>query len=184
MEPFLGQLALFPYTFAPRSWADCDGQLLPISSNSALFSLIGTIYGGDGRTTFALPDLRGRVPIHLGTGPGLPTYSIGQRAGNYQTFLTVNNLPAHNHTATASVSATNAASSTPVAGESIGIPGSQSGRAFNPTLGYVNASPNVNLNSGTITVNNTGSNTAIDNMQPYLTMRWCIALQGIYPSRS
>lgn len=93
-EPWIGQLMCVGYNFAQRGWANCDGQLLPISQNSALFSLYGTMYGGDGRTTFALPDLRGRVPIHLGQGPGLPSYNQGQRGGNYETTQP----PAHTHT--------------------------------------------------------------------------------------
>lgn len=182
MEPFLGQLMLVPYNFNPRFWANCDGQLLPISSNSALFSLIGTIYGGDGETTFALPDLRGRVPIHVGNGPGLPSYSLGSRSGNYQTFLSTANLPPHNHTATMNVNNTRSTINTPTSGLSIGTPGIFDGRNFTDHVGFNSAAPNVDLNAGTVLVNNTGSGTSFSNMQPYLTMRWVIALVGIYPS--
>ncbi len=182
MEPFLGQLMLVPYNFAPRFWANCDGQLLAISSNSALFSLIGTIYGGDGETTFALPDLRGRIPMHLGNGPGLPSYGLGQRSGNYQTLLSVNNLPAHNHTAGLNVNSTNASQSAPTAGSSIATPGVPEGRDFRSTYGFNASTPDIALNSQSIAVGNTGANIPFNNLQPYLTMRWVIALVGIYPS--
>ena len=97
MEPFIGQIIMFGGNFAIRSFALCDGQLQPISQNTALFSLLGTIYGGDGRTTFALPDLRGRVPVHMGNGPGLSSYRIGQRLGVERMTLTANNVPPHSH---------------------------------------------------------------------------------------
>ena len=97
MEPFIGQIQAFGFNFPPQGWATCDGQLLPISSNSALFSLLGTIYGGDGRTTFALPDLRSRSIVHNGTGPGLDTISMGERAGFYQHTLTIAQMPNHTH---------------------------------------------------------------------------------------
>ncbi|MEP2936896.1 MAG: tail fiber protein [Gilvibacter sp.] len=184
MEPFLGQLMLVPYNFDPRLWASCNGQLLPISSNTALFSLIGTIYGGDGETTFALPDLRGRMPIHLGTGPGLPTYSLGQRSGNPTTTLITANLPAHSHPATANVNSADAANETPAIGDSIAAPGYVEGRSFLKIKGFNTATPDVALNAATISVANTGSNTAFSNMPPYLTMRWVIALVGIFPSVS
>ena len=100
-EPFIGEIRIFGFNFAPRGWALCDGQLLPISQNSALFSLLGTIYGGDGRTTFALPDLRGRAALHEGTGPGLSPRQLGQRSGSETNTLTVNQLPPHTHQARA-----------------------------------------------------------------------------------
>ena len=97
-EPFLGTIGIFGFNFNPRGWATCDGQLLAISSNSALFSLLGTTYGGDGRTTFGLPDLRGRVPVHMGQGPGLSSYHLGSKSGAERIYITVPNLPAHTHT--------------------------------------------------------------------------------------
>ena len=100
MEPFIGQIMMFSGNFAPRGWAFCDGQLLAIAQNSALFSIVGTTYGGDGRTTFGLPDLRGRTPVHQGNGPGLPPVSLGQKGGAASTTLIVQNLPAHTHAAT------------------------------------------------------------------------------------
>src|SRR5512140_216933 len=96
--PFIGEIVMFAGNFAPRSWALCNGQLLPIAQNTALFSILGTTYGGDGRTTFALPDLRGRVPVHPGQGPGLSNYVLGEMAGTENTTLLINNMPAHNHT--------------------------------------------------------------------------------------
>ncbi|WP_430974469.1 tail fiber protein, partial [Sunxiuqinia rutila] len=101
-EPFVAQISMFGGNFAPRNWAFCDGQLLAISSHTALFSLLGTTYGGDGRTTFALPDLRGRTPVHAGNGPGLSPRALGSKFGSEQTTLTTNNLPSHNHTVTVS----------------------------------------------------------------------------------
>ena len=102
VEPFIGEISMVAFTFAPRGWAFCDGQLLAISQNTALFSLIGTTYGGDGRTTFALPDLRGRVPLHMGNGPGLTSRPEGQKGGSETVTLTVSQMPAHNHQANAS----------------------------------------------------------------------------------
>ena len=101
-EPFIGQIQIFGFNFPPRGWSFCDGQLLPIAQNTALFSLLGTTFGGDGRTTFGLPDLRGRVAIHPGTGPGLPPVTWGQRGGAASTVLTTNQMPNHNHQAIAS----------------------------------------------------------------------------------
>lgn len=182
MEPFIGQLMCVGFNFAPNGWAKCDGQLLAIASNTALFSLLGTIYGGDGRTTFALPDLRGRIPLHNGTGPGLPNYNQGSRAGLPTSQLVTANLPAHNHTGVLNVSTANADASTPASGSTIAVPGTVSGRAFNATLGFNSATPNVGINS--VTTNNTGSNTPFTTQSPYLTLNWVIALVGIFPSRS
>lgn len=184
MEPFIGQIMPVGFNFAPVGWAFCDGQLLPIASNTALFSLLGTIYGGDGRTTFALPDLRGRAPIHWGSGPGLPPYSIGSRAGSPETTLTLSNMPSHNHTAQLQVNSGNAANAVPVAGNSIATPGQLSGRSFESSLGFNSASPNVAMNSGSVVVGNNGGSLPFNNMQPYIAVSWVIALVGIYPSRS
>lgn len=184
MEPFVGQLMLVGFNFPPRGWATCEGQLLSISSNTALFSLLGTTYGGDGVSTFALPDLRGRIPVGQGNGPGLPSVSWGQRSGNYQTNLVTANLPAHNHTGNVNVSSANSNLSTPTAGASLGVSGNTTGRTFTPGQSFNNTTPNVALNATSITNNNTGSNVAFTNMQPFLGMYWVIALEGIYPSRN
>ena len=184
MEPFVGQLMPVGFNFAPSGWARCEGQLLSIASNTALFSLLGTTYGGDGETTFGLPDLRGRVPVGQGNGPGLPSISWGQKSGNHQTNLVTANLPAHNHTGNVNVSSANSSLSTPTAGVSLGVAGSTSGRTFTPIQAFNNSAPNIALNAASVTTNNTGSNTAFTNMQPYVGMYWIIALFGIYPSRS
>ncbi len=185
MDPFIGEITMFAGNFAPRGWAFCNGQLLPIASNAALFSILGTTYGGDGRTTFALPDLRGRAPIHAGTGPGLPNYRLGQRGGSETNTLSVANLPAHNHSASLS-SASVAMPAYSLEGESTSPDGNypaKSGQGdpdYNSTSDVSMASASV---SGSVTVGNTGFGQAINNMPPFCTIHYIIALQGIYPSR-
>lgn len=175
-QPYLGQLAIFPYNFAPVGWARCDGQLLSISQNTALFSLLGTTYGGDGETTFGLPDLRGRVIVHNGQGPGLPNYQLGSKGGATNSILSVANLPAHNHTASGTILASAA-----------------TGEENNPTdmvhathTGGYNEDHNSLMRAGgvNVTVNNTGSGTQFTNMQPYQTIGYYIALQGVFPSQN
>lgn len=175
MEPFIAQIMLFGGSFAPRGWAFCDGQLLPVSSNSALFSIIGTAFGGDGRTTFALPDLRGRVPMHAGTGPGLTPRQIGQRIGVEDVALIEAQMPNHSHEM---LVATAAANSDRASGDAL---------AKSPVYVDNNASdpstqPSVALNSRT--VSNAGGGQQHENMQPTLCINYIIALQGIFPSRS
>ncbi len=190
MDPLLGTIQAFGFNFAPRGWAFCNGQLLPISQNTALFSLLGTIYGGDGRTTFALPDLRGRVMIGFGQGPGLSNHPIGQKSGAENTTLTVTNLPAHNHQASLSGSSVTLKASSS-AGTSP-APSSRSNVLSAATSGniYTNKTPDVDLNvgndvaSGSVTIGNTGGNIPFNNMQPYLAINVCIALVGIFPSRN
>lgn len=180
-NPNLGDISMFAGNFAPRGWALCDGQLLPISGNSALFSLLGTIYGGDGRTTFALPDLRGRAPIHMGHGPGLSYYPIGARGGTEYNILNVTHLPSHNHSATASLSlnaARNPQDSSNPAGNSLGA----------ASIYDSDVEPSVSLKensvTGTITVGHTGGQQSINNMQPVAVINYIIALVGVYPSRN
>jgi microcystin-dependent protein len=184
MEPYLGQIMMFGGNFAIRGWAFCDGQLLPISQNSALFSILGTMYGGDGRTTFGLPDLRGRVAIHPGAGPGLSSYRVGEKGGVENVTLTQNQIPAHNHTSVLKASATDATIGTPTANASLATPGAMAGRAFTPTLGYDSAAPGVDLNSGSIVGGNTGGGQHHTNIQPFLGIYHLIALTGVFPSRS
>jgi microcystin-dependent protein len=178
MEPFVGQIQSFGFNFAPRGWAFCNGQLLAISSNTALFSLLGTYYGGNGVSTFALPDLRGRVPIHQGQGPGLQNYSIGTQGGFETVTLNGLQMPSHNHLATATIRAN-----------------SQPGDEDSPEGNYLaahagdenySAAANSNMasNAATVTIQNNGGNQPHSNMAPYLVINWCIALFGIYPSRS
>jgi len=184
MEGTMAEIRIFAGNFAPRNWFFCQGQLLAISQFQALFSLLGTIYGGDGRTTFALPDLRGRVPLGPGNGPGLSSYRQGQKGGVEQNILNVTQLPSHTHNTVINVSSGNASSSTPTAGASIATPGTGSGRSFSPTLGFDNATPNVALNPRSVTVGNTGANQGVENRQPWSALHYIICYQGIFPSRS
>lgn len=172
-DQFLGEIRMFIGNFAPLGWALCDGQLLAITSNTALFSLIGTTYGGDGRTTFALPDLRGRFPMHPGMGPGLSPRSLGQRGGQESVTLTEMQMPAHTHTANASSADADQVSPTGNvwAAEPAGS-----------TALYHNAAPNTSMNPQAIGV--AGGNHSHDNMSPFLCVNFIIALEGIYPSRN
>lgn len=174
MDPFLGQIMMFGGNFAPRGWAFCNGQLLAISANSALFSLLGTAYGGDGRTTFGLPDLRGRVPIHQGTGPGLRTARLGAKGGEESVTLNTLQIPSHSHSGTIEAA-------DPVARGT----GTDSPTNAYPAQGSTYAtSKNVRMASDAVLTNPTGGSQAHDNMQPYQVVSYVIALQGIYPSRS
>lgn len=163
-EPFLGEIRIMSFVFAPRGWALCNGQLLPINQNQALFALLGTMYGGNGQTNFALPNLQGSVPMHVGGG-----FTQGQRGGEQAHTLTIAELPTHVHTAQASPS--NA--TTPIASNNF------LGAANNL---YNTATALTALNPATVT--NTGGSQAHQNMQPYLTLSFCIALQGIFPSQN
>lgn len=174
-EPFIGQIQAFGFNFAPRGWALCDGQLLPISQNTALFALIGTIYGGDGRTTFALPDLRGRAPMHFGAGPGLPNYPIGQRVGAVDHVLAVDNLPAHSHEISIRAVDGNADSVDPNNGM-LAITREDTYLSPGGTL--------VNLDGSSAEVGSTGTGQPFSSLQPSLVLNWCIALTGTFPSRN
>lgn len=170
-EPFVGEIRMFAGTFAPRAWAFCDGQLQPVSQNDALFSLLGTIYGGDGRTTFGLPDLRGRLPIHEGDGPGLSSRRLGAKGGLEKVTVTVKESPSHTHQVTASTS--RASSKSPA------------GNVLANAKMKLYASPGTQelqpMNSNAMA--NTGGSQSHDNMMPYLCVNFIIALYGIYPSR-
>ena len=171
-EPFIGEMRWVPYNFAPRGWAFCDGQLLPINQNDALFSLLGTTYGGDGRTTFALPDVRGRVMINAGRGPGLSDYQLGQEGGAETVTLTQSQMPAHTHQLNGSASIANSEKpdgSLPAAKQRTKLYSTDSGTP-------------VAMNSASI--GSTGGSQAHENRPPYLTLHCIIALQGLYPSRS
>lgn len=178
MEGTMAEIRMFGGNFAPRNWAFCNGALLPISGNSALFSIIGTIYGGDGRTTFALPDLRGRTAKQRGTGPGLTSVNLGQRGGAEQTYLQVPNLPPHHHSASINVTLQPANKAIPkdnyIAVDSTGA----------STYSNVPPSSGDTLGSSSVTVNNTGSGIPVDHRDPYLGLNFIICLQGLYPSRS
>ncbi|AUC82625.1 phage tail protein [Lacinutrix sp. Bg11-31] len=175
MEQFIAQIMMFGGNFAPRGWALCDGQLLAISQYQALFSLLGTSYGGDGRTTFGLPDLRGRVPVHAGDGPGLPSARLGQKGGEAAVTLNVNQIPAHNHSA-----AIQAVSPLPRGGVTVTNPAS----AYNAEGGVYAMGKNATMASDSVSVGQTGGNQGHDNMQPYQVVNYIIALDGIFPSRS
>ena len=166
MEPFIGQVIMFGGNFAPRTWAFCEGQLLAISSNSALFSILGTTYGGDGRTTFALPDLRGRTAIQQGNGPGLSDRRLGQKGGTETNTHVLSNLPSHNHTV-------GVPTSTGAGGEAEGFLAAADIYAEDSNSTYAG-----------VTVTNAGSSQAVNNLQPYIAVNYIIALYGIYPSRS
>ena len=170
-EPFIAEIRIFAGNFAPRSWAFCNGQLLPISQNTALFSLIGTTYGGDGRTTTALPNLQGRAPMHPGRGPGLTSRRLGERVGVEQVTLSEAQMPNHTHTRRAV--------------SSQGNTDSPEGNAHADTGGVdVFQSVASNLVSMDSNLQNQGGGQPHNNMQPYLTINFIIALQGLYPSRS
>ena len=167
-EPFVGEIRMFAGNFAPRGWAFCDGQLLAVSQNDALFSLLGTIYGGDGRTTFGLPDMRGRIPIHAGSGPGLSPRRLGAKAGAENVTLTANQLPSHNH---GPFNATqDAADDTNPQDKTL------ASTTFDL---YIDSNADTNLSSDSVTAIG-GSQS---NLQPFLCIHFIIALVGIYPSR-
>ncbi len=172
-EPFIAEVRIFAGNFAPRGWAFCNGQLLPIAQNTALFSLIGTTYGGDGRTTTALPNLQGRAPMHPGRGPGLSDYRLGQKGGSETVTLTEAQLASHPHTAQATMNA--ATSNDPNAK----LVASSAGRVVTPVFG---TGALVQMNTSSLS--NTGGGGPHNNMQPFLTMNFIIALVGLYPSRS
>ena len=172
-EPFLGQIILVPYNFAPRGWAFCNGQILPIAQNTALFALLGTTYGGNGQTTFALPDLRGRVPLGSGQGPGLSNYALGQVGGTETETLTINQLPTHAHPFAPGAIDDDA---------DLGLAANNYlANVANPGQVYRSGTPDTTL--GTQMTSTVGGNQPFDILQPYLGLNYCIALQGIFPSR-
>ncbi len=170
-EPFIGQIILFAGNFPPRGYATCDGQLLAIAQNSALFSILGTMYGGNGTTNFALPDLRGRVPIHMGQGPGLSVYFEGQTGGEENHTLIQTEMPIHNHAVTVAASSAAAGVARPSGAVPAGGNFYQQVGSADGALGGVNCGP-------------AGGNIPHNNMQPYLVINYCIALQGIFPPRN
>jgi len=181
-DNFLGEIRWVPYNFTPRGWATCDGQLLPISQNTALFSLLGTTYGGDGQTTFALPDLRGRTPIHRGNGPGLSTRYLGEQGGAEVATLTEQQIPAHNHALKAH---TGVGKVTSPAGAAIARPGVRKTPdgpwSYADLYSFVNAVPAYVMAPGSI--GSTGGGQPHENMSPFTTLTCIIALQGIFPAR-
>lgn len=172
MDPFVAEIRIFPFNFAPKGWAFCDGQLLPISQNTALFSLLGTFYGGDGKSTFALPNLQGSVAMHQGQGQGLSQRSIGEQSGAEFVTLIESEMPLHTHTMTANSDS---------ALLQVGAPDrvfarSQNGNAYGPAnQNVVTMAPQM--------ISPAGGSLPHNNMQPYLTLNFCIALQGVFPAR-
>lgn len=174
-DPFVAEIRIFPFNFAPRGWAWCDGQLLPLSQNTALFSLLGTTYGGNGKSNFALPDLQGRAPMHPGQGPGLSLHDLGETGGSETVTLLESEIPSHSH----------AVMSIPEAGD-LQIPTNQVSFARSAGgFAYVPGSPtpaNVVAMSPNILAP-AGGDQPHNNLQPYLTFYFCIALQGVFPPR-
>jgi microcystin-dependent protein len=167
-EPFLAELRLFSFGFPPKGWALCNGQLLPINQNQALFSLLGTTYGGDGRVTFGLPNLQARIPAHMGNG-----YNLGAIFGENAHTLSISEMPAHNHTmsANSNTGTGNVATGAVYADAPSGV-----------SLYKANANPGTPMNAAAIA--NTGGSQPHENRQPFLVLNWCIALQGIFPSQN
>lgn len=164
-EPFLSEVRIFSFGFAPVGWAQCNGQLLPINQNQALFSLLGTTYGGDGRVNFALPDLRGRVPMHVGSG-----HILGERGGEQAHTLSISELPAHTHQARASAN-----------GPTVTPP---TNNFWASNTGFAPYGSTADIAMSPLTISNIGGSQAHLNMSPYLTLNCCIALQGIFPSQT
>ena len=164
-EPFLAEVRMVGFNFAPRGWAFCDGQIMPIDQNQSLYSLLGTTYGGDGRTSFALPDLRGRTPIHVGNG-----HNEGEKSGEETHALSSDEMPAHDHTAMAS--SDNATAATPA------------DNVLSRTTATVYHTPTSLTSLNSQSVSSVGTGQGHDNMMPYIAVNFCIALQGLFPSRN
>jgi microcystin-dependent protein len=171
MDPFVAEVRIFPFNFAPTGWAFCDGQILPISQNTALFSLLGTTYGGNGQSTFALPDVQGRAAMHPGQGPGLSLYDLGQEGGSETVTLLQSEIPVHSHSLVASLSD--------------GLFTQPSAQQFAQGVGiniWDTTAPTTTLANNALTP--AGGDLPHNNMQPYLTLNYCIALQGVFPPRT
>lgn len=168
-EPFLSEIRIFTFNFPPKGWAFCNGQLLPINQNQALFSLLGTTYGGDGQTTFALPNLRGRVPIHTGSG-----FSLGQAAGQEVHTLSLQEMPTHNHPVRAFDGGVDSNGTSPA--------GAFYARTADASTMYFSGAADTSMNAAVIS--NVGGSQPHENRQPFLVLNFCIALQGIFPSRN
>lgn len=189
MNGTIGEMRMVAYNWAPRTWALCHGQLIAISSNTALFSILGTIYGGDGRTTFALPDYRGRVPIQYGAGPGLPSYHLGQKGGVDELTLNILEMPSHSHPIDSSTLAGHA---------NFNANNNATGNVDDPSSANMSISPTPMYSStadtaaghtnaqigGSLTMTNTGGNQSHENRQPFLALHYVICETGVYPSRN
>ena len=187
-NPYVGQIILVGFNFAPVGWFPCDGRLLPIAQFDVLFNLIGTTYGGDGQTTFALPDLRGRVPIGQGTGTGLSSRLIGEQSGAEAIALTASQIPAHTHAINTSALTASVASKTGAGNSRSPVGNIPAGEAAGVTMMYSSQAPDVtmggNLGAGSsASTASTGGGGAHDNMQPFAVMQYCISTIGIFPSQ-
>jgi len=170
MDPFIGQIIFFAGNFAPRGWAFCNGQLLSVAENTALFAILGTTYGGNGQTNFALPDLRGRVPVHPGHGPGLSNYALGQQAGTETVTLGITQIPSHGHTFTPGCSSDPPNSQTP----DNNVPAALDSQAYGSEA---------NANMRPANSSTAGGSQAHDNLPPYTCVNFIIAVEGAFPSR-
>lgn len=177
-NPFVAEIRIFPFNFAPKGWAFCAGQLMPISQNTALFSLLGTTYGGDGKSTFALPNLQGLVPLHPGQGPGLSLYDLGETGGSQNVTLLTTELPAHSHALNAA--AGDATSADPTNG--FYAKANHTGNPAGAVWPYTTATSN-NVSAGVNSIGFIGGSQPHNNMMPYLALNFCIALQGVFPPR-
>jgi microcystin-dependent protein len=190
LQPYLSQIAPFGFGFAPKGWAPCAGQLLPINQNQALFALLGTTYGGDGRTTFALPDLRGRVAIGAGQGAGLSGYVIGQTGGSESITLGLTQMAAHTHAIDASALTATEKCRGAAGNQRTPVGDVPAIEAAGVTATYSNAIPDASMNSGAVAMGGNvtsgiaGQGVAHENRQPYLAVTYCIALQGVFPSQN
>ena len=173
MEPFLSLIVLWAPNFAPRGWAFCNGAILSIAQNTALFSLLGTTYGGNGQTTFALPDLRGRAPNSAGQGPGLSNYDLGQQAGTESATLTINQMPAHGHIVATPCNTEDSTQTNPANN----FPASTASNIYN-------SAATAGASMSNYPTANSGGSQPFSIIQPYLTVNFCIALEGIFPSRN
>jgi microcystin-dependent protein len=174
-NPFLAEIRIFPFNFAPKGWAFCDGQILPLSQNTALFSLLGTTYGGDGKSNFALPNMQGNAPMHPGQGPGLSLHDLGETGGSDTVTLLESEIPSHPHTLEASSHNAN-----------VGTPGPTLalGRSAPATMYKTPASNPQPVAMSNSTIAPAGGDQPHNNLMPYLTLNFCIALQGVYPPRT
>ena len=174
MDPFVAEIRIFPFNFAPKGWAFCDGQILPLSQNTALFSLLGTTYGGDGKSNFALPDMQGNAPMHPGQGPGLSLHDLGETGGSDTVSLLESEIPSHSHTLMADNN--NAL---------LNIPGPDEALARSQGANVYCSVTNQNIvQMSDNTIAPAGGDQPHNNLQPYLTLNFCIALQGVYPPRT